>query len=195
MFIDLHKLIMHKAFLALLVSTGCAMMGDVPRMRFPQKRSNDISKVRETTNAEGFSCCFNEDCAARTVCSLTRAAHISATGALLPKKQKRYPTQQPWPRTLHGHSIVSVMSNHGNQVILSDSNRTPIVQIVVWFCLVTSFLAVVTHAGIKLFVFRAVKAESVLLLVSLVSSKTYWARCNAVDCTPRYFASHSQRLC
>jgi hypothetical protein len=88
MFIDLHKLIMHKAFLALLVSTGCAMMGDVPRMRFPQKRSNDISKVRETTNAEGFSCCFNEDCAARTVCSLTRAAHISTTGALLPKNKR-----------------------------------------------------------------------------------------------------------
>jgi hypothetical protein len=68
---------MHKAFLALLVSTGCAMMGDVPRMRFPQKRSNDISKVRETTNAEGFSCCFNEDCAARTVCSLTRASRLT----------------------------------------------------------------------------------------------------------------------
>ncbi|OSS47160.1 hypothetical protein B5807_10022 [Epicoccum nigrum] len=60
------------------------------------------------------------------------------------------------------------MSKQPVQVILSDSNRTPIIQIVVWFCLVTSFLALVTHAGIKLFVFRAVKAESGFLLVSLV---------------------------
>ena len=147
-----------------------------------------VTKAREIPNAESLSCCFEER-AARTVCSLRRVAHIPAS---LPK---RYPTQRPWPRTLHGHFVAPVMSKQLHQVIISDSNRTPIIQVVVWFCLVTAFLALVTHAGIKLFVFRAVKAESVLLLVSLVSSKTYWARCNAVDCPPRYFASHSQRLC
>lgn len=57
-----------------------------------------------------------------------------------------------------------------DQVILSDSNRTPIIQIVVWFCLVTSFLAFITHAGIKLYVFRALRAESAFLLASLVST-------------------------
>ncbi|KAJ4988311.1 hypothetical protein SVAN01_06246 [Stagonosporopsis vannaccii] len=55
-----------------------------------------------------------------------------------------------------------------HQVILSDSNRTPIVQIIVWFCLVTSFLAFITHAGIKIYVFRALRAESAFLLASLV---------------------------
>jgi hypothetical protein len=38
---------MHIAFLALLVSTSSSMTGDVPRMRFLQKRSNDIRKVQE----------------------------------------------------------------------------------------------------------------------------------------------------
>ncbi|KAF3042759.1 hypothetical protein E8E12_010021 [Didymella heteroderae] len=60
------------------------------------------------------------------------------------------------------------MATHLDQVILSDSNRTPIVQILIWFCLVTSFLAFVTHAGIKLYVFRALRAESGFLLASLV---------------------------
>ncbi|KAF2624467.1 hypothetical protein BU25DRAFT_413377 [Macroventuria anomochaeta] len=60
------------------------------------------------------------------------------------------------------------MSTQLDQVILSESNRTPIVQVIVWFCLVTSFLAFITHAGIKLYVFRALRAESGFLLVSLV---------------------------
>ncbi|KAF1925890.1 uncharacterized protein M421DRAFT_7403 [Didymella exigua CBS 183.55] len=60
------------------------------------------------------------------------------------------------------------MATNFDQVILSDSNRTPIVQILIWFCLVTSFLAFITHAGIKLYVFRALRAESGFLLASLV---------------------------
>ncbi|KAH6629134.1 hypothetical protein C7974DRAFT_433825 [Boeremia exigua] len=60
------------------------------------------------------------------------------------------------------------MSPHLDQVIVSDSNRTPIVQIIIWFTLVTSFLAFVTHAGIKLYVFRALRAESAFLLASLI---------------------------
>ncbi|KAF1835438.1 hypothetical protein BDW02DRAFT_288673 [Decorospora gaudefroyi] len=55
-----------------------------------------------------------------------------------------------------------------NQVILSDSNRTPIVQIVTWFTLVTSLLAFCTHAGIKYYVFRSLTTESWVVLTSLV---------------------------
>lgn len=61
------------------------------------------------------------------------------------------------------------MATHLDQVILSDSNRTPVVQILIWLCLVTSCLAFITHAGIKLYVFRALRAESGFLLASLVS--------------------------
>ncbi|KAF1946276.1 hypothetical protein EJ02DRAFT_394467 [Clathrospora elynae] len=60
------------------------------------------------------------------------------------------------------------MSNPVDQIILSDSNRTPIIQIVTWFTLVTSLLAFLTHAGIKLYVFRSLTTESWLVLTSLV---------------------------
>lgn len=63
------------------------------------------------------------------------------------------------------------MSTTLDQVILSDSNRTPIVQIIVWFCLATSVLAFVLHAGIKLYVFRSLSTESGFLLTSLVREK------------------------
>ncbi|KAF2133081.1 hypothetical protein P153DRAFT_310072 [Dothidotthia symphoricarpi CBS 119687] len=55
-----------------------------------------------------------------------------------------------------------------NQVIVSDSNRTPIIQIATWFCLVTSLLAFLTHATIKFYVFRSLKVESGFVLISLV---------------------------
>jgi hypothetical protein len=56
-----------------------------------------------------------------------------------------------------------------DQVILSDTNLTPIVQIVCWFTLVTSLLAFLTHAGIKFYVFRTLTIESWFVLTSLVS--------------------------
>jgi len=56
-----------------------------------------------------------------------------------------------------------------DQVIVSDLNRTPIVQIVTWLCLVTSLLAFLAHAGIKFYVFRSLRAESGFVLASLVS--------------------------
>lgn len=56
-----------------------------------------------------------------------------------------------------------------DQVIISETNRTPIIQIVAWLCLVTSLLAFLTHAGIKFYVFRSLRLESWLVLVSLVS--------------------------
>lgn len=55
-----------------------------------------------------------------------------------------------------------------NRVVLSDTNRTPIVQIITYFTLVTSLLAFVTHAGIKLYVFRALRIESWFVLAALV---------------------------
>ncbi|KAL6704917.1 hypothetical protein ACN47E_007462 [Coniothyrium glycines] len=55
-----------------------------------------------------------------------------------------------------------------NQVILSDTNRTPIVQIITYFTFVTSLLAFVTHAGIKLYIFRTLRIESWFVLASLV---------------------------
>ncbi|RYN28882.1 hypothetical protein AA0115_g5560 [Alternaria tenuissima] len=55
-----------------------------------------------------------------------------------------------------------------NQVIISDLNRTPIVQILTWFTLVTSLLAFFTHAGIKFYVFRSLTIESWLVLAALV---------------------------
>lgn len=61
------------------------------------------------------------------------------------------------------------MSTTMNQVIISDLNRTPIVQILTWFTLVTSLLAFFTHAGIKFYVFRSLTIESWLVLAALVS--------------------------
>lgn len=54
------------------------------------------------------------------------------------------------------------------QVVLSDSNRTPIVQILTWLTLVISVLAFLTHASIKLYIFRRLKKENWLVLCSLV---------------------------
>ncbi|EDU50716.1 conserved hypothetical protein [Pyrenophora tritici-repentis Pt-1C-BFP] len=54
-----------------------------------------------------------------------------------------------------------------NQVIVSDLNRTPIVQIITWFTLATSLLAFFTHAAIKFYVFRSLTTESWFVLVSL----------------------------
>lgn len=55
-----------------------------------------------------------------------------------------------------------------SQVMLSDVNRTPIVQIITWFTLITSLLAFCTHAGIKFYVFRTLTIESWFVLASLV---------------------------
>ncbi|RMZ66778.1 amino acid polyamine transporter I [Pyrenophora seminiperda CCB06] len=55
-----------------------------------------------------------------------------------------------------------------NQVIVSDRNRTPIVEIVTWFTLATSLLAFFTHAAIKFYVFRSLTTESWFVLVSVV---------------------------
>lgn len=55
-----------------------------------------------------------------------------------------------------------------DQVVLSDSNRTPVVQILTWLSLVISVLAFLTHASIKLYIFRRLKIESWLVLCSLI---------------------------
>lgn len=71
-----------------------------------------------------------------------------------------------------------------NQVILSDTNRLPIVQIITYFTLVTSLLAFLTHAGIKLYVFRSLRIESWFVLAALVSSICELDRRDADDFAP-----------
>lgn len=56
------------------------------------------------------------------------------------------------------------------QIIVSDSNLTPVVQIVTWMSLVISALAFFTHAGITIYTSRAVNLETVLVFCSLVLS-------------------------
>ncbi|KAF1949615.1 hypothetical protein CC80DRAFT_256910 [Byssothecium circinans] len=55
-----------------------------------------------------------------------------------------------------------------DQEIVSDVNRTPVVQIVTWLCLAVSILAFFTHAGIKFHATRAMGAETILVFLSLV---------------------------
>jgi hypothetical protein len=55
-----------------------------------------------------------------------------------------------------------------DQIVVSDSNRTPVVQIVTWLCLVVSILAFFTHAGIKLYASRSLGVETILVFLSLV---------------------------
>ena len=62
-----------------------------------------------------------------------------------------------------------------HQVIVSDLNRTPIVQIITWFTLTASLLAFLTHAAIKFYVFRSLTTESWFVLVSLVSLTPFQA--------------------
>lgn len=84
------------------------------------------------------------------------------------------------------------MSTVLDQVIVSDLNRTPIVQIVIWLCLVTSLLAFLAHAGIKFYVFRSLRAESGFVLTSLVSSiRNYSLWAMRITKFARYFALHS----
>ena len=55
-----------------------------------------------------------------------------------------------------------------DQILVSDSNRTPLVQIVTWLCVVTSVLAFFTNVGIKIYISRSLSAESGLVFTSLV---------------------------
>jgi hypothetical protein len=55
-----------------------------------------------------------------------------------------------------------------DQIIASDTNRTPVVQIVTWLCVATSVLAFFTNVGIKIYTSRSLSSESGLLFLSLV---------------------------
>jgi hypothetical protein len=58
-----------------------------------------------------------------------------------------------------------------NQVIVSDTNRTPIVQIITWIALATSVLAFFAHAGLRLYVSESLNLEIVAGFVALVSGR------------------------
>ncbi|KAF2869232.1 hypothetical protein BDV95DRAFT_609459 [Massariosphaeria phaeospora] len=57
-----------------------------------------------------------------------------------------------------------------SQTIVSATNRTPVIQIVTWLCLITSTLAFTAHACIKIFSLRVCSAETLLGGLSLVFS-------------------------
>lgn len=59
-----------------------------------------------------------------------------------------------------------------NQVIVSDTNRTPIVQIITWIALTTSVCAFVAHAGLKLYISESLSLEIAAGILALVSHKS-----------------------
>ncbi|KAL5410030.1 hypothetical protein PMIN04_010799 [Paraphaeosphaeria minitans] len=54
-----------------------------------------------------------------------------------------------------------------DQVVVSASNRTPVVQIVTWFCLVVSVLAFFSHAGVKIYISRSLTVETGFVFLAL----------------------------
>jgi hypothetical protein len=85
-----------------------------------------------------------------------------------------------------------------SQTIVSDTNRTPVVQIITWMALVISALAVITHAGITYYTSRAVKLDTYLVVLSLVcfvvsagwSILTHVFRCSALRSPALYWCRH-----
>jgi hypothetical protein len=57
-----------------------------------------------------------------------------------------------------------------DQVVVTPTNRTPIIEIVNWLCLVTAALAFITHATFKIYASRAVGSETIFVFASLVRS-------------------------
>jgi hypothetical protein len=53
-------------------------------------------------------------------------------------------------------------------VIVSDTNRTPIVQIITWLALTTSVLAFFIHAGLKLYISDSLSLEIAAGFLALV---------------------------
>lgn len=55
------------------------------------------------------------------------------------------------------------------QIIITDENLTPVIQILTWFLLIASTLAVLARTATKVVVTRGVNAEDTLVFGSLVS--------------------------
>ncbi|CAI6332616.1 unnamed protein product [Periconia digitata] len=55
-----------------------------------------------------------------------------------------------------------------DQVVISPTNRSPVIDIANWLCLVMAALAVVTHAGIKIYGSKSLDLETILVSVALV---------------------------
>jgi hypothetical protein len=55
-----------------------------------------------------------------------------------------------------------------DQIHVSEDNRTPVVQIVTWFCLAVSVLAFFSHAGIKIYLCRSITIETGFAFTALV---------------------------
>ncbi|KAF2443911.1 hypothetical protein P171DRAFT_432011 [Karstenula rhodostoma CBS 690.94] len=55
-----------------------------------------------------------------------------------------------------------------DQVVVSASNRTPVVQIATWFGLVVSVLAFFSHAGVKVYISRSLTVETGFVFLALL---------------------------
>ena len=55
-----------------------------------------------------------------------------------------------------------------SRVAITDDNKSPLVEIFIWFCLVTSILTVLIRLIIKRYVLQRFSLDDILILVSLV---------------------------
>lgn len=92
-------------------------------------------------------------------------------------------------------ALIMTTTKNFEQVILSDTNRTPIVQIITWLALVSATLAFLTHVAIKVYICRALRLESWFVLGSLVSMSFNSCGRPSRFLTPlRYFAPRNLLL-
>ena len=81
-----------------------------------------------------------------------------------------------------------------DQVLVSASNRTPVVQIVTWFCLAVSVLAFFSHAGIKIYLVRSITIETGFAFLALVRDVPVARGLDASSLCGRSLARRSQCL-
>jgi hypothetical protein len=58
-----------------------------------------------------------------------------------------------------------------DQVVITDQNLTPVIQILTWFLVIASGLAVLARTATKIVVSRGLNAEDFLVFGSLVSGQ------------------------
>jgi hypothetical protein len=59
-----------------------------------------------------------------------------------------------------------------NPVIVSDTNLTPVIQIITWMALATSVLAFSAHTGLKLYISNSLSLEITVGFFALVSGSS-----------------------
>ena len=56
-----------------------------------------------------------------------------------------------------------------SQAVISESNLTPLIQIITWFMLVTAVFAILLRAVSKTLIVRSLSVDDVLVLIAFVS--------------------------